>query len=387
MARRRLLRVAWVLGALVLALLFLNAFVGRVYRVQSGSMKPALWGDPEEGEYVLVCFGGLGKMQRFDLVVLQRDGEVDPFVKRAVGLPGESVQLLDGDVLIGGEQLAPEAPRPELVLLFDGRRHSLEERFRFEAIDGSIQPLDQGGWRVEAAPAGFALDYRGVVTDGFVHPEGRFEPGMHQVNDLALECALALEEPRGRLRLSLSEEGDLFGFEIRLDPAGSEARLLRRAGSAPEETLASAPIELRPGEPVELAFSNRDDTLRAELNGETVLLSAYGSNTPITAPAASGQRHRKPRLGFAGSELARVTLRDLRVLRDLYYTARGPYGKGQTTPLGPAEVFLLGDCSAHSQDSREWGSVPVERLLGRARWVVWPPGRVRRLVGPESGGR
>ncbi len=387
MARRRLLRLLWVLGALVLALLFLNAFVGRVYRVHSGSMRPALWGDPEEGEYVLVCFGGLEKVQRFDLVVLQRDGEPDPFVKRIGGLPGESVQLLDGDLLVSGERLAPEAPRPELVLLFDDRLHPLEERFRFEAIDGSIRRLDDGGWRVEAAPTGFKLEYRGVVTDGFVNPEGRFEPGMHQVNDLALECALVLEEPRGRLRLSLSEEGDLFGFEIRLDPAGSEARLLRRAGSVPEEILASAPIELRPAEPVELAFSNRDNALRAELNGETVLLSTYASNTPIAAPASSGQRHRKPRLRIAGSELLEATLRDLRVLRDLYYTARGPYGKGQTTPLGPAEVFLLGDCSAHSQDSREWGSVPVERILGRARWVVWPPGRVRRLVGPESGGR
>lgn len=42
-------------------------------------------------------------------------------------------------------------------------------------------------------------------------------------------------------------------------------------------------------------------------------------------------------------------------------------------------VFLLGDDSKDSWDSRYFGGVPRERLQGRALAVVWPPARWRWL--------
>ena len=40
---------------------------------------------------------------------------------------------------------------------------------------------------------------------------------------------------------------------------------------------------------------------------------------------------------------------------------------------GPDEYFVLGDNPAHSTDSRAFGPVPVERILGRAWLRCWPP--------------
>jgi signal peptidase I len=55
--------------------------------------------------------------------------------------------------------------------------------------------------------------------------------------------------------------------------------------------------------------------------------------------------------------------------------------------LEPDEFFLLGDNSDHSTDSREYGPVKVERLIGRAAWIVWPPSRMGRVVlHPEAPG-
>ena len=43
--------------------------------------------------------------------------------------------------------------------------------------------------------------------------------------------------------------------------------------------------------------------------------------------------------------------------------------------LGENEYFTLGDNSNWSYDSRYWGSVRKEALIGVARWIYWPPRR------------
>jgi len=41
------------------------------------------------------------------------------------------------------------------------------------------------------------------------------------------------------------------------------------------------------------------------------------------------------------------------------------------------KFFVLGDNSASSKDSRYWGFVPWENILGQAMLVYWPPQRIR----------
>lgn len=54
--------------------------------------------------------------------------------------------------------------------------------------------------------------------------------------------------------------------------------------------------------------------------------------------------------------------------------------------ISDAHYFVLGDNRARSRDSRHWGPLPVESVVGRAVLRVWPPDRFGRIAGfgPED---
>ncbi|KAJ1459366.1 peptidase S24/S26A/S26B/S26C [Pelagophyceae sp. CCMP2097] len=47
--------------------------------------------------------------------------------------------------------------------------------------------------------------------------------------------------------------------------------------------------------------------------------------------------------------------------------------------IAPNSIFVRGDCSAVSVDSRIWGDLPVEDVVGKPILRVWPPSRAGRL--------
>ena len=73
-------------------------------------------------------------------------------------------------------------------------------------------------------------------------------------------------------------------------------------------------------------------------------------------------------------------LSDPPIFRQMVYYNRGTYAQqGQPFKVPPGYGFFLGDNSASSRDSRYWGFLPEQNVIGRAFVIYWPPRRVRGL--------
>lgn len=124
---------------------FLINYVVSAFKIEGDSMKPLL----RAQERILISKLAVRKnsLRRFDIVVLYKPDEPEKsLVKRIIGLPGEIVEIRDGEVLVndkplrhlpggeGGGALAPDdmkallIPRGTFFVMGDNRGISFDSR-------------------------------------------------------------------------------------------------------------------------------------------------------------------------------------------------------------------------------------------------------------------
>ncbi len=132
-----------ILIVIILLVLF-NTFVATVFRISGESMMPNF----QDGEFILVDRLSyiVATPQRGDVVILQFPGDPDrrKFIKRVIGLPGETVKIDNNAVFVNGRQLdeaylpkfTPVAPNlsrvlrsDEVFVMGDNRPNSDDSRF------------------------------------------------------------------------------------------------------------------------------------------------------------------------------------------------------------------------------------------------------------------
>jgi signal peptidase I len=98
-----------IVGALVVAFI-IRTFLFGAYVIPTGSMEPTLHANPKDRVLVNKLSYHLHDIHRGDVVVFKRppgesDKTINDLIKRVVGLPGETVSLQNGMVLINGQAL------------------------------------------------------------------------------------------------------------------------------------------------------------------------------------------------------------------------------------------------------------------------------------------
>ena len=86
------------------------AFFFRPMQISGTSMTPTLHDDDKV--LINVFHNLISEPQRFDVVVARHDDEL--WIKRVIGLPGETIQIKDGQILIDGETYQEDGGFPAI---------------------------------------------------------------------------------------------------------------------------------------------------------------------------------------------------------------------------------------------------------------------------------
>jgi signal peptidase I len=103
-----------------------------------------------------------------------------------------------------------------------------------------------------------------------------------------------------------------------------------------------------------------------------------GDVVVLRDPSGSPELLIKRVIGLPGE---RVTLADGKVFIDGQqldepYLNQPTQGGGRSWVVPPLQVFVMGDNRSASRDSRIFGAVPLEELVGKALFRYWPVGEV-----------
>ncbi len=440
----------WVLIALILALIF-RSFIMEAFRIPTGSMAETLRGahyhlrcprcgykydlggdyysEPKprcpscgyflpvgtakslaNGDRVLVLKSiyQFTDPRRWDVVVFKNP--LDPqinYIKRMIAGPGETVEIIDGDIYING-QIArkPTSVQEELWMpVYDNDFQPFHEQLestaaasgpRLVADDHWQQPFRNTGdssWDINAAgPTVFGLDsdpprVNTIVYDTSIGNDFRATYGYNSSNEYSLRPVCSDLMIRfyvfpgsgvGLIGAGLQKYEMLYHGWV--DFSGEMT--IEKTVDGQRIGLEHKKIKpLEKDKPVRLRFANVDHQLILEFGPEKLRCDLG------RAPSDAGDKNmgHEPAVMIFGA--GRLTLSHIGIYKDIHYISRGNLraGQGSSFAVGKDEFFVCGDNSPYSMDCRVWASegignngttyrigvVPRNYLVGKAALVYW----------------
>ncbi|MDD5065253.1 MAG: signal peptidase I [Phycisphaerae bacterium] len=455
----------WLVTAFILAFL-VRAFIMEAYRIPTGSMADTLKGDhfrlccqqcgykydcgsdiekyrqgreaaatgtvklpisrcPSCGHYdtggrpisisngdrilVLKCIYQFFEPKQWDVIVFKNPlNPTENYIKRLIGRPGETVEIIDGDIYIDGEiSRKPAKVQEELWMpVYDNDYQPArpgENSFNSHAWQQPFRNIAESKWVVDksnptvfqlAGPAGeiSTLNYDTSIGNDFRTTYAYDSVGdyknMPYCSDLMVRFYAQSAGKQGGVGATVSKYQTIYKAWVDL---GGEMVIGKVSATGEETILEKKTIDASAmNKPTLVEFANVDHQLIFQFGNDKLVYDLDRS----AEDAGEMKRDIQPQVNIFGS--GTLALSHIAIFRDIHYTAkRGASGleggraiAGTPFTLSEGEFFVLGDNSPNSEDGRWWnkagignngqsyreGIVPSDYLVGKALFVYWPGG-------------
>ncbi len=336
-----------------------------------------------------------------------------PYVKRVIGLPGETLSIRDGEVYANGELLRKSLPELQetRTLLFDmayapdpagwnlrwlaeptENDPRLPPTTSRPAEPASASVVKGGELILDAAESpqttrsvtyrNWNLDdreeqtirvwnsYDGLRSIGRLPLTRRSFDKLPHANDFSMTCDVHVmaAADEGSFACRLIDGADAVHAEVSVGAKANGLAILTHDGTGPLASVRGVSLELGLTHRVEFSFVDRRAILA--IDGKVVI-----QPTDLPPVPTRGEVRRPLQLGARGS---RLVIRNLKLYRDVYYTQFGENGTqpphGSPITLNSDEYFMMGDNSGNSQDSRKWPTpgVPEAEFIGKPFLIHQP---------------
>jgi signal peptidase I len=356
---------------------------------------------------VLKCFYQFFEPKRWDVIVFKNPlNPPENYIKRLIGRPGETVEIIDGDIYIDGQiSRKPAKIQEELWMpvydndyqparpqegLFNGHpwqqplRNTAGSKWSVDKSNPTVFQLDSPSGEISTLiyDTSIGNDFRATYAYDSV---GDYR-NMPYCSDLMVRF-YAQASKGGSIGITLSKYQTLYKAWVDLGGEMVIAKVLEgKETILDKKTIDASTMD----KPTLVEFANVDHQLILQFGGDKLIYDLGHS----ADDAGERKRDIQPQVKIFGS--GTLTLSHIAIFRDIHYTAKrsanspeeGRAIEGNPFTLGEGEFFVLGDNSPNSEDGRWWsktgignnrqsyreGVVPCDYLVGKALFVYWPGG-------------
>lgn len=349
----------------------------------------------------------------WDVVVFKNPTEPSiNYIKRMIARPGETVEIIDGDIYIDGEVQS----RSELVQnvmwipIFDLNYQMPSEFAKSATWSRPFKPVqEKTGWSAQEEKRNYSFAgsqqtdimtftqsrLNGLVSNFLPYNgwSGFNAKATDITSDLKIELSCKPKDVFGELSLYLGKYGRTYRATI--DFSG-KCIITDEFNDKELYNESIKPFAIGKFTDVSFAIVNHQFELIVGEGPEKERITLAGPNDASDwGYQGKDAKNIYPSVAIGGRG-GKFALSNVKLFRDTHYTVSS---EGSSTPglategnplkLGPDEFFVLGDNSAASADSRFWGTnglnyktepeyrtgvVPREYLIGKAFFVYWPAG-------------